>query len=363
MITETASRLAAQMALVGADVLALAPTDSFRYAAGFSPFPDERLCVLFIAQGKEALVVPSINAEDVRREAQGVPLFEWKDGEDPGVALGQAISDIGLNSDVTIAVDPEMRADAALALQRAMPEARLVDGAAVLRPVREVKTARELDLLISSANTADVAMKSAFEACHHGATEADVAAAAVEGFRAAGVESVSFTIVASGPNGAFPHHHTGDRELSAGDAVVIDLGAKLGHYSSDLTRMACLGDPSPRYTEVHVVVERALSAALEAVRPGVTCGAIDDVARSAIEADGFGEYFVHRTGHGLGLSMHEPPWIVPGSGETVAEGMVFSIEPGIYLPGAFGVRLEEIVSVTADGCQVLSSLPRTLHVA
>jgi Xaa-Pro aminopeptidase len=109
-------------------------------------------------------------------------------------------------------------------------------------------------------------------------------------------------------------------------------------------------------------VERALSAALEAVRPGVTCGAIDDAARNTIEAAGFGEYFVHRTGHGLGLSMHEPPWIVPGSGEGVVEGMVFSIEPGIYLPGEFGVRLEEIVSVTADGCRILSDLPRALHV-
>ena len=362
MRAETASRLAAQMAVVGADVLALAPTDSFRYVAGFSPFPDERLCVLLLAAGKQALVVPSINAEDVRRKAQGVPLFEWKDGEDPEGALGRAISEIGLSRDVTIAVDPEMRADAALALQRAVPEARLVDGAAVLRPVREVKTARELDLLISSANTADMAMKSALEACRPGATEADVAASAVEGFRGAGVDSVSFTIIASGPNGAFPHHHTGDRELSAGDAVVIDLGAKLEHYSSDLTRMAYLGEPSPRYTEVHAVVERALSAALEAVRPGVTCGAIDDAARTTIEAAGFGDFFVHRTGHGLGLSMHEPPWIVPGSGEAVAEGMVFSIEPGIYLPGELGVRLEEIVSVTADGCQILSDLPRTLHV-
>ena len=363
MITETASRLAAQMALVGADVLALAPTDSFRYAAGFSPFPDERLCVLFVAQGRAALVVPSINAEDVRREAQGVPLFEWKDGEDPEVALGRAISDIGLNSDVTIAVDPEMRADAALALQRAMPEARLVDGAAVLRPVREVKTARELDLLISSANTADMAMKSALEACRHGATEADVAASAVDGFRAAGVDSVSFTIIASGPNGAFPHHHTGNRKLVTGDAVVIDLGAKLAHYSSDLTRMAYLGEPSARYREVHAVVERACAVAIDAVRPGVTCGDIDSAARITIAEAGFGDYFVHRTGHGMGLSMHEPPWIVLGSEEIVAEGMVFSIEPGIYLPGEFGIRLEDIVRVTMTGCEVLSGMSRELHVA
>lgn len=363
MQTETSSRLVQRLEELGVDALVLGPTDSFRYALGFAPFPDERLCVLFMSPSRVALVVPSINAQDVRREAGDLPMMEWRDGETPDGALQQAISHMGVGAGSTIAVDPEMRADVVLAVQRALPGAAFIDGAAALRSLREVKSEGELDRLLTSARAADVAMGRAFTACAPGATEADIAAAAVEGFQSAGVDSISFAIVASGPNGAFPHHHTGNRKLGTGDAVVIDLGAKLAHYSSDLTRMAYLGEPSARYREVHTIVERACAVAIETVKPGVTCGEIDSAARMTIGEAGFGDYFVHRTGHGLGLSMHEPPWIVPGSDEIVAEGMVFSIEPGIYLPGEFGIRLEDIVRVTMTGCEVLSGMSRELHVA
>lgn len=363
MRTETSSRLVQRLEELAVDALVLGPTDSFRYALGFAPFSDERMCVLFMSPSRLALVVPAINAQDVRREAGDLPMMEWRDGETPDDALRRAVSHMAVGAGATIAVDPEMRADVVLALQRALPGAEFVDGAGVLRPVREVKSEGELDRLVASARAADVAMGSALTTCAPGATEADIAAAAVGGFRSAGVDSISFTIVASGPNGAFPHHHTGKRQLATGDAVVIDLGAKLAHYSSDLTRMAYLGEPSARYCEVHAIVERATAAAIEMVQPGVTCGEIDSAARATIAEAGFGDYFVHRTGHGLGLSMHEPPWIVPGSEEIVAEGMVFSIEPGIYLPGEFGIRLEDIVRVTMTGCEVLSGMSRELHVA
>jgi Xaa-Pro aminopeptidase len=342
------------------DVLALAPTDNLLYTLGFSPFPDERASVFFLSLAEGTFLVPAINAEEVRAHVTEFPMFVWTDGSGPTEALAAAIKSLDLRKSPRIGFDPEMRADVVLEIQASTPGAEYMDGASVLRPAREVKTPSELALLRASASAADVAMRDALEACQAGSTELDVAAAAVAGFRRSGVSQISFTIVGSGPNGAHPHHRSSDHILEDGDAVVVDLGGRLDGYSSDITRMAFIGDPSPRYREVHDIVDSALVAARDSVVPGVTCGQIDAAARDVITNAGYGEYFVHRTGHGLGLSMHESPWVIPGSKDVIREGMVFSIEPGIYLPGQFGVRLEEIVGVTADGCETLSDLPRAV---
>ena len=177
----------------------------------------------------------------------------------------------------------------------------------------------------------------------------------------AGNSPVEFAIVGGGANGAFPHHHTGPRPLQDGDAVVIDIGGRRAGYVSDITRMAFIGEPTTRYLDVHATVEAAVVAALAASKPGATCADVDSAARGVIEDAGYGEYFVHRTGHGLGLSVHEPPWIMTGYDVELRPGVVHSVEPGIYLPGEFGVRLEEIVHVTDSGCQRFSSLPREVH--
>jgi Xaa-Pro aminopeptidase len=258
-------------------------------------------------------------------------------------------------------VDPEMRADHLLLLQEAIPNTKFVTASVAVRPLREVKSTEELRVIQAAAQAADDAVLAACSACLPGAMERDVGEAAAAAFRAAGCE-VLFTIVAGGANGAYPHHHSGRRVLDAGDAVVIDIGARLNGYASDITRMAFVGVPNKRYLEVHGVVEAAVQAGLGATRAGATCHEVDAAARSAIEDAGFGEYFVHRTGHGLGLSVHEPPWIMRGEDVELRVGMVHSIEPGIYLPGEFGVRLEEIVHVTADGCERFSRLSREPHV-
>jgi Xaa-Pro aminopeptidase len=231
-----------------------------------------------------------------------------------------------------------------------------------VQPLRELKSDDELALLQAASDAGDQAMRAAFAACGPGATELQVADAAAAAFRAAGCEEVIFTIVGAGPNGAFPHYHAGLQPLEIGDAVVIDIGSRRDGYMSDLTRMAFVGEPTDRYLEVHRTVEAAVEAGLAAARPGATCHEVDAAARGAIEAAGFGEYFVHRTGHGLGISTHEPPWIMAGEDVELKVGMVHSIEPGIYLPGEFGVRLEEIVHVTEDGCERFSRLSRELHV-
>jgi Xaa-Pro aminopeptidase len=356
---ERLDRLRAAMAERGVDLLALAPTDSLRYALGFSPIPDERLCILLLSRDEVGIVMPALNADQAAHAVPGLKSFVWTDDVGPLDAARGGLACIA-SSAQRIAVDPEMRADILLILQALAPTAEHVSASDVLTQVRAVKSADEIDLLTASSKTADDAILAALAACRPGATELEVASAADMSFREAGVD-VTFVIVAAGPNGAFPHHHTSDRVLQERDAVVIDIGGRLEGYSSDITRMAFVGEPTERYREVHEIVESALQAGMAAALPGVAAGDVDRAARRVIEDAGFGEYFVHRTGHGLGLSTHESPYIKKNDPAVLEVGNVFSVEPGIYLPGEFGIRLEEIVHLTPDGVERFSTLPRDVH--
>ncbi|MEC8197030.1 MAG: M24 family metallopeptidase, partial [Pseudomonadota bacterium] len=213
--------------------------------------------------------------------------------------------------------------------------------------------------LKKNAQIADSALKAAWAMMKPGLREEEVGTAIKDSFLSQGAKPL-FGIVGAGANGAFPHHQTGETVLKPGDAVVMDIGAGSEGYSSDITRMAVIGHPPEGYTEVHDVVERAVRAALAAAKPGVAAKIVDQAARDVIAEAGYGEYFVHRTGHGLGTEVHEPPYITASSETILDEGMVFSIEPGIYLPGRFGIRLEEIVILRKDGPEILSDLPRDL---
>jgi Xaa-Pro aminopeptidase len=357
-------RLREAMGRSGIGLTAIAPTDNLRWVLGFAPLYDERACLLLVSADDAAMVMPALNAEQTAAHAPGIELVRWVDEDGPRSALRIALERLGAlgGPAPTLAADPEMRADHLLLLQRALPGTATVDAGELLWPLRELKDDAELSALARSAQLADRAVQAAWAACAPGVSERHVAEAINRTFQADGAEP-EFALVGSGPNGAFPHHETGSRTLQDGDAVVIDLGAVLGGYHSDITRMAFLGSPSARYREVHAVVEAAVSAALAATRPGATCGAVDAAARTVIEQAGYGEFFVHRTGHGLGLSGHEPPYVMAGSDVVLGAGMVHSIEPGIYLPGEFGVRLEDIVIVTPDGCERLSELPRDVYIA
>jgi Xaa-Pro aminopeptidase len=354
------ARLRESMASAGVGLTAIAPTDNLRWLLGFAPLYDERACALLVSGHSAAMLMPSLNAEQTAAHAPGVELLRWADEDGPREALRETLARVGSVSAGTLAADPEMRADHLLLLQEALAGMRTVDAGDVLWPLREIKDADELAVLTRSAEVADRAIEAAWAACAAGVSELTVAEAINGVFTAAGCEP-EFAIVGSGPNGAFPHHETGGRTLQEGDAVVIDLGAVLEGYHSDITRMAFVGEPTDRYRKVHGVVEAAVVAATEATRPGATCGEVDAAARGVIEKAGFGEFFVHRTGHGLGLSGHEPPYLMAGSDVVLRSGMVHSIEPGIYLPGEFGVRLEEIVYVTEDGCERFSTLGRDVH--
>ena len=207
----------------------------------------------------------------------------------------------------------------------------------------------------------DRAMQAGFAAIKEGVTELEIGEAINNHFISEGAKP-QFCIVGSGPNGAFPHHHTGDRKVEYGDAVLIDIGGRKGTFPSDMTRMSVLGEPPEGYLEIHAIVERAVQAAMATAKPGVMAKDVDAAARDVITEAGYGEFFVHRLGHGLGIDIHEPPYITATSEVILDEGMVFSIEPGIYLQGRFGVRLEEIVILRADGPEILSELSRKLNV-
>jgi Xaa-Pro aminopeptidase len=225
-------------------------------------------------------------------------------------------------------------------------------------PLRAVKDAEELAVLARAASAADAAFADIVLVPFAGRREADVAADLADALRRHGHRTADFTIVGSGPNGASPHHEAGERVIADGDAVVLDFGGHLDGYYSDITRTVFVGEPPQEFDRVHDVVRRAQQAAFEAVRPGVPAEEVDRAARDVIDDAGYGQWFIHRTGHGIGLELHEPPYIVAGNATKLGAGMTFSIEPGVYLPGRFGVRIEDIVAVGDDGAVRLNQARR-----
>jgi Xaa-Pro aminopeptidase len=353
------AELRRQMSERGVDLLAVTPGAAMFYLLGFYPRPDERPCYLFLTEDHEGMVVPELNATETAAHVQ-VPLAVYKDEEGPVAAIKSTAHTMGFSSARTILVDETMRAAFALLLEEQISTARLGIATELIGTMRMRKDAEEVAALRSNAAMADRAMEAAFGALAVGVAEQDVARVVESAFREAGADRMGFAIVGSGPNSAFPHHTSGSRALRAGEPVVIDIGGAALAYNSDLTRMACVGTPTAEYTQVHGIVEAAVVAALSVAKPGTPAHKVDDAARGVIARAGYGQYFTHRTGHGLGLDIHEPPYITATNTLVLDQGMCFSIEPGIYLPGKFGVRLEEIVVVTASGVEILSRLPRAV---
>ena len=249
-----------------------------------------------------------------------------------------------------------------LGLQRALPGSGYRALTECLPMMRAVKDASELARLAAAGAAADAVYGEITRGRFAGRRETDVAADLAGLLREHGHEQVDFTVVGSGPNGANPHHEAGDRVIEPGDAVVLDFGGLMFGYGSDTTRTVSVGEPAPEVREVHQVVRRAQQAAVDAVRPGMTCQDIDRTARRVITEAGYGERFIHRTGHGIGVTTHEPPYIIEGEQQQLVPGMCFSVEPGIYLAGRFGVRIEDIVTVTADGVRRLNNTSHDLQI-
>lgn len=362
-MTSTNPRIAAlraAMQTTGKDLVAVGPGSHMQWLVGFHPHADERPCLLLVGLEKETFLMPSLNAEG-SRESTDIEFHTWADEDGPDAALTAALTAIDVTGAQQVVLDETMRADFALLLLGALPGVAHAFTDTTLGALRMRKDAGEYDVLKMNAGIADRAMQQAYAVIRPGMTETELANAIKDHFASEGA-TPAFWIVGAGGNGAFPHHQTGDRKLAEGDAVVIDIGGRKAGFPSDITRMAAVGRPPEGYGQIHTIVEKAVQAALRAARPGVKASAIDAAARTVIADAGYGEYFVHRTGHGMGIDGHEPPYITATSDTILEEGMVFSIEPGIYIPGRFGIRLEDIVILREDGPEILSSLPRDLHI-
>jgi Xaa-Pro aminopeptidase len=260
-------------------------------------------------------------------------------------------------------VDDHMWAEKVLRLWAGMPgvEQRLAGG--VLRDLRIRKTDAEIEALREAGAAIDRVHRRIGEWLRPGRTEREIGRDIADAIVAEGHVRADFVIVGSGPNGASPHHDVSDRVVEPGDVVVVDIGGTTeAGYCSDSTRTYAVGEPDPDFQRYYAVLLEAQIAACDAVRPGISAQQVDRVARGVIDAAGYGEFFVHRTGHGIGLEGHEHPYIVEGNAETLEPGMAFSVEPGIYLPARHGARIEDIVVCTAAGGERLNLTPRELRV-
>jgi Xaa-Pro aminopeptidase len=351
---------------LGVDLVVVTPGSDLRYLCGYSAHAMERLTALAVPRrGEPFLVVPRLEAPMVDASPAGglgLEVLAWDETDDPFARLAEAVTARLGAAPARVAVGARTWAEHALGVQRALPGAALELAGPVLDRLRMVKTPAEVDELALAGAAIDRVHAAMGEWLRVGRTEAEVGADIAAAILAEGHVGVDFTIVGSGPNGASPHHELSDRVVQSGDLVVVDIGGETATgYRSDCTRTYTVGGaPDPQVAEWYAVLLLAQQAATAAVRPGVTCEQIDAVARDVITDAGWGEHFIHRTGHGIGLDTHEAPYVVAGNALPLEPGMAFSVEPGIYLAGRCGARIEDIVVCTDDGVRVLNEGPREL---
>lgn len=352
---ERAAKLAAG---AGVGALLVSAGSDLAYLTGHRIHGSERLtCLVLDADGGSTLVVPELEAPRARANAPGAEIRTWGETDDPIALVGTLVPPGG-----ALAVDERMWASFLLRLQSALPGRRFVTSSGVIAELRMRKDASEIAALRAVAAGADRTYAKLREQRFEGRAEGEVSAEIGALLRDEGHDEVGFAIVAAGPNGASPHHLSGDRVIARGDAVVCDFGGTQGWYCSDITRTVHVGPaPDVELRRVHDAVLRAQEAGYRAAREGARAAAVDAAARSVIADAGYGDRFIHRLGHGIGLDGHEPPYLVRGNGRRLEPGMAFSIEPGIYLPGRFGVRIEDIAYIDDHGVtQPLNGADRSL---
>jgi Xaa-Pro aminopeptidase len=358
------ARARAAAARAETDALLIAPGSDLRYLIGAAGGSHERLTTLVLpaGDGVPALVVPKLEAPGfahVPTGELGVEVITWVDGVDPYRLVAAR-----LGRPARVAVSDDTAARHVLPFRAAFGDAEQTLTGPVVRELRMRKDAAEIDALRRAGAAIDRVHERIGEWLRPGRTEADVGA----DIRAAIVEEghahADFVIVGSGPNGASPHHDVSGRVIERGDVVVVDIGGPLPEgYNSDSTRTYVMGEPRDAdVAATYSVLRRAQQAAVDAVRPGTRAEAVDAAAREIIAEAGFGEQFIHRTGHGIGLDVHEDPYIVGGNQLVLEPGMAFSVEPGIYHAGRWGARIEDVVVVTEDGVEPLNTRPHDLVV-
>ena len=364
LLAQRLKRASEEAARQGVDLLLITPGTDLRYLLNIGSSSHERLtCLVLAAAGHRAppaLVVPRLEAPGLPSEELdklGIEIVTWTDGEDPHLL----VSDLA-GGPSSVALADSMPAAHVLGLRDSLPDVRQRLAGPVLAQLRMRKDAAEVAQLRAAGEAIDRVHARMGEFLRSGRTEAEVGADITDAIVAEGHTEAAFVIVGSGPNGASPHHDLSQRVIQPGEVVVIDIGGPLpSGYNSDCTRTYVVGGaPNGEVSRIYSVLQQAQEAACRAVRPGTTAELVDSAAREVISAAGYGEQFVHRTGHGIGLDVHEQPYIVGGSSLVLEPGMAFSVEPGIYLDGEWGARIEDIMVVTEDGGERLNNQPREL---
>lgn len=351
------------VARAGLDALLISPGADLRYLTGYDAQPLERLtCLVLPADGDPFLLVPAL--EELAAQASpagdlGIEITGWGETDDPYALVAARLP----ARTARIGVDNRMWAEKTLAFRTVLPDARQELAGEVLNALRMRKTPQEADALRRAGAAIDRVHARMGEWLRAGRTEREVGRDIADAIVAEGHVRVDFVIVGSGPNSASPHHELSDRTIRPGDPVVVDIGGTTQEgYCSDSTRVYAVGEPPAEFRRLHDVLLSAQRAQTDAVRPGITAGQLDAVGRDLITDAGYGPHFIHRTGHGIGLESHEEPYIVTGNPLPLAPGMAFSVEPGIYLPGRYGARIEDIVVCTEEGGERLNRTPRDLVV-
>ncbi|MDF2726148.1 MAG: peptidase [Paenibacillus sp.] len=340
------AKLRPLMEAAGCEAVIVASAANLFYFTGLWIDAHERLLALVVKRNGEALLVaPDLHRGELAHQQMSAVF--WRDGEDAAALLANALPTSG-----AVGVDEAWASGHLIALMRHRPHIVWTGSAGLLGAIRRVKDAFELDRIRESAAVLNRVMAAFMPHLRAGRTEEQLLGQLLELWKQEGVRELSFDpTVAAGANGANPHHTPGQAVVQGGDLVIVDTGGKLNRYCSDMTRTFSIGNPSAEQREVYELVREAQAAGARAVRPGITLSEVDRIVRNVIEQGGYGPYFVHRTGHGIGIDIHEEPSVQGGNELVIEPGMVFSVEPGIYVPGKFGVRIEDIVIVTADGCE------------
>ena len=354
-------RAQSRMKDLGVDVLLLSTGADLPYLTGYEAMPLERLTMLVLpADGDAVLVIPRLEAPRVVEQPDAFEVFPWDETEDPIAVVGGLVDAIDGAS--SAAIGDHTWARFVLDLQRELPDVSFRRSTDITGPLRIVKDAAEIDALRAAASVVDDVAAVMRERPFAGRTELDVHRELVERMLEGGHERANFAIVATGPNAASPHHDPTDRVIALGDVVLCDFGGTMHGYCSDITRMFAVGPPTPDVGDAYAVLVEAQEAGVQAATVGTRCEEVDAATRRVIDDAGYGDYFVHRTGHGIGTEAHEDPYVVAGNDTPLTAGHAFSIEPGIYVPGSFGLRLEDIVVATPGGPERLNHAARDLAI-
>jgi len=347
------------MDATGVDALLLSVGADLPYLTGYEAMPLERVTMLVVPRDDDAaLVVPRLEAPRVVEQPDVFTVVAWDETDDP-LALIAGLVGRGAGS---VGIGERTWARFVLGLQEALPDTRFRSATDVMAPLRMQKDAAEIERLETAAHAVDRVAAEMHDRPFGGRTESDIHRELAARILEHGHQRVNFAIVGSGPNGASPHHEAGERLIGDGDVIVCDFGGTMQGYCSDITRVFVVGEPTTEVRDVYAVLFEAQEAGVRAATTTTTCESVDAAARAVIDGAGFGEYFVHRTGHGIGLEEHEEPYIVAGNRQPLEPGHAFSIEPGIYFPGRFGMRLEDIVVAADAGPRRLNEASRELAV-